>query len=109
MSSVDGSQSTVGKLGKPCHTHEALLVQVHAKLERCKKELGAQQRRDDKGGAQGKKAEKKTEAESDKEEPVEENPLEEEPLDRLEKKRQREILGKQPMQEWYAKPRILPL
>jgi len=121
------------KIGKPCHTHEALLVQVHTKLERRKKELAAQQRRDDKGGAQGdedargkdsgqdkegaqgKKAEKKTEAESDKEEPVEENPLEEEPLDRLEKKRrrkeerQREMLGNQPMPEWYAKLRISPL
>ena len=43
---------------------------------------------------------------------MEEKPLEEEPLDRLEKKRrrkeerQREILGKQPMPEWYAKPNI---
>jgi hypothetical protein len=120
------------KIGKPCHTHEALLVQVHAKLERRKKELAAQQRRDDKGGAEGdegaqgkestqdKEGEKPTEAELDKEEPVEEEPveeelLEEEHLDRLEKKRrrkeerQRKMLGKQPMPEWYAKPSIIPL
>jgi hypothetical protein len=103
------------KIGKPCHTHKALLVQLHAKLERRKKELAAQQRRDDKEGAQGKEAGKKTEAESDKEEPVEEKPLEEEPLDRLKKKRRRkeerqlEMLGKQPMPEWYAKPNIPPL
>jgi hypothetical protein len=56
-----------------------------------------------------------TEAELKKEEPVEEGLLEEEPLDRLEKKRrkkeerQREMLGKQPMPEWYAKSSILPL
>jgi hypothetical protein len=103
------------KIGKPCHTHEVLLVQVHAKLERRKKELAAQQRREDKEGAQGKEVGKKTEAESDKEEPVEEELLEEMPLDRLEKKRrrkeerQREMLGKQPMPEWFAKPNIPPL
>jgi len=51
------------KIGRPCHTHEALLVQAHAKLERRKEELAAQQRRDGKKGvhdndegAQGKES-----------------------------------------------------